>query len=208
MPLPGATAVEVSYYRKADAMSDPTTPTTPAPVEVAPQEPTAVAPEVVEPLGDAGKAALESERKARREADRQVKDLAAKLQAIEDRDKTEAQKLADRAAAAEAKASALELKVLRADVAAAKGVPAGLLSGTTQEEMEAAADALLVFKGATPKLPAAPPAAGQGNVGAPVGAGAPQLSQDDVKRMYAARDYEGIEKARTEGRLNAVLGIQ
>ena len=35
----------------------------------------------------------------------------------------------------------------RAEVAAAKGIPANLLSGSTQEELEAAADALIAFKG-------------------------------------------------------------
>lgn len=36
--------------------------------------------------------------------------------------------------------------------------------------------------------------------------GPAQLSEKEVKDMYAARDYEGIEKARQEGRLQNILG--
>jgi hypothetical protein len=36
----------------------------------------------------------------------------------------------------------------------------------------------------------------------------PQLTEQEVSRMYREKDYDGIEKARSEGRLNAVLGIQ
>ena len=97
-------------------------------------------------------------------------EAAKRLTEIEEAQKTEAQKLADRLAEAERKAQVAELKALRSDVAQAKGVPAGLLAGDTQEALEASADALLAFRGEAPKLPAAPSAAGQGNVGQPVGA--------------------------------------
>lgn len=130
---------------------------------------------------------------------------AQRLAEIEEAQKSEAQKLADRLAAAEAKAQAAELKALRADVAAAKGVPAGLLTGTTQEELEAAADALIAFRGEAPKLPPAPPATGQGNVGKPIGDGkADQLTREDLAGMSP----EDIVKAKAAGRLNALLGIK
>ncbi len=35
-----------------------------------------------------------------------------------------------------------------------------------------------------------------------------QLSQEDVKRLYAERKYDEIEKARAEGRLNSILGAK
>jgi len=38
--------------------------------------------------------------------------------------------------------------------------------------------------------------------------GPKQLTEQDVKRLYAAKDYDAIEKARSEGRLNDVLGIK
>ncbi len=134
-------------------------------------------------------------------------DAAKRLAEIEEASKTNEQKLADRLAAAEAKAQEAELKAMRAEVAQSKGVPAALLTGSNLDELNAAADALLAFRGETPKLPAAPSAAGQGKQGEPVGAGAQQLTKADVDRMYAERDYDGIEKARAEGRLNTVLGI-
>jgi hypothetical protein len=55
------------------------------------------------------------------------------------------------------------------------------------------------------RVPAPNPAQGSSGHGTP----APQqLTQSDVQRMYAAKDYDGIDKARSEGRLNTVLGIQ
>lgn len=104
-------------------------------------------------LSDAGKKALTEERKARTAAERQAKvaqkqldSLSAQLKAIEDRDKTEAQKLAERAEAAERDASGAKLELMRYRVAAEKKLPARLaarLHGATEEEMKADADALL-----------------------------------------------------------------
>lgn len=76
-----------------------------------------------------------------------LKARAAKLDEIEEANKTEAQKLADRAEAAEKRAAEYESKAMRSDVAADKGVPVALLSGSTKEELEASADALLAFRG-------------------------------------------------------------
>ncbi len=53
----------------------------------------------------------------------------------------------------EAKLAEAELSVLKADVAAAKGVPAKLLTGSTQEELEAAADELIEFRGEQNQAP-------------------------------------------------------
>jgi len=76
-----------------------------------------------------------------------VKSKAAEHDKLVDAQKTEAQKAAERLAAAEKRAAELEVKATRAEVAAAKGVPAELLSGSTKEELEAAADALIKFRG-------------------------------------------------------------
>lgn len=80
-------------------------------------------------------------RKAREAADTRLKEL-------EDRDKTEVEKATARAAESERRAVEAEAKLLRVEVAAqknlkAKAVP--LLHGTTREEIEASADALLAF---------------------------------------------------------------
>ncbi|MEW2011401.1 hypothetical protein AB0300_18220 [Microbacterium sp. NPDC078814] len=72
---------------------------------------------------------------------------AQRLAEIEEAQKTEAQKAQERLEAAEKRAAELELRAARAEVAATKGVPANLLSGSTQEELEASADALLAFRG-------------------------------------------------------------
>ena len=74
-------------------------------------------------------------------------DAAKRLTEIEEASKTESQKANDRAEAAEKRAAELETRTTRAEVAAVKGIPAELLSGSTQEELEASADALIKFQG-------------------------------------------------------------
>lgn len=71
----------------------------------------------------------------------------------ENANKSESQKLADRIAELEKANANLAAEKLRATVAAAKGVPAELLSGATEDELNAAADKLLAFKGTAPQLP-------------------------------------------------------
>lgn len=100
-----------------------------------------------EPLGAPGLAALKSERDARAAADKRAADAEARIKAFEDAQKTDAQKQADRLAEIERENAELKSAKTRAEVAAAKGVPAALLSGSTQEELEASADALIAFKG-------------------------------------------------------------
>lgn len=66
-----------------------------------------------------------------------------KLKEFEDRDKSEVEKLTDRAEAAEAALAAKEAEATRLSVIAAKGIPADyhdLVRGGTQEELEASAD--------------------------------------------------------------------
>lgn len=87
---------------------------------------------------------------------------AARLAEIEEANKTEAEKTAERLAAAEKRAADFEVKALRAEVAAAKGVPAALLTGNTEEELEAAADALIAFRGE--QKPAVPSSTSLGRV--------------------------------------------
>ena len=91
-------------------------------------------------------ARLDRERKKFGDYD-ELKKAADRLKALEEANKTEAEKAAERLAAAEKRAAELEAKALRAEVAAAKGVPAALLTGSTAEELEAAADALIAFRG-------------------------------------------------------------
>jgi hypothetical protein len=82
-----------------------------------------------------------------------VKARAAQFDALEEQNKTELQREKERADNAERLAQEANVKALRADVALDKGIPANLLSGSTKEELEASAEALLAFRGAQTKQP-------------------------------------------------------
>lgn len=115
--------------------------------------------DVTASLGEGGKKALDAERKARAAAEKtataaqkKLDDMAKRLQQFEDRDKTDAQKLAERAQTAEAEAAKASSKLMRFEVAADKKLPAGWanrLQGSTKEELEADADSLLKELGET-----------------------------------------------------------
>lgn len=97
-------------------------------------------------LGDAGKKALDAERKARRDAERRAKDAEGQLKEIEDRDKSDSEKLTEKLTAAEKRADDAEKRALRAEVAHEKGLTAAQakrLSGDTRDDLEADADELL-----------------------------------------------------------------
>lgn len=110
-------------------------------------------------LGDAGKRALEAERRAKRAAEREARDAAARSAELEaqiaeykraemdDQERLAAERDDWRKKYEEqaAQLAARELDLLRRDVAAEKGLPAGMarrLSGTTREELEEDADDL------------------------------------------------------------------
>lgn len=114
--------------------------------------------------------------------------------------KSELQKALDAAQKAESRAAALEAQVLRAKVAAAKGVDADLLAGSTQEELEESADKLLAWRG--DKTPKAPPSSDAGDRGTQIKA-ASQLTREDLQSMSPAE----IVKARKDGRLNNLMGV-
>lgn len=78
---------------------------------------------------------------------------AQRLAEIEAADKTDAEKAAERIAAAEKRATDAEAAAIRAQVALDKNVPASLLSGVTQDELEASADALIAFRGEQKQTP-------------------------------------------------------
>lgn len=85
-------------------------------------------------------------KRALRQANKEAETLRLKLKEFEDRDKTETQKLAERADAAEKRALDLESRALRLEVASEKGLTsaqAKRLVGSTRDELEADADELL-----------------------------------------------------------------
>lgn len=89
---------------------------------------------------------FKGQQRVNRDLERKLTEATKRLQDIEDRDKTEAQKLAERAAAAEQERDALRLTAMRQRIALEKGLPPQLadrLKGSTEEEMSSDADALL-----------------------------------------------------------------
>lgn len=98
---------------------------------------------------------LDRERKKFADYD-SLKAQATELEAIKEANKTAEQKTADRVAELERANAELTGEKMRSDVAAAKGVPASLLTGSTQEELEAAADALIAFRGEQKQAPSSP----------------------------------------------------
>lgn len=79
-------------------------------------------------------------------------EAARRLAEIEAANQTELEKAMKRADEAEARYKALEVRALRAEVAAEKGVPVELLSGETKDEIEAVAERLIEFKGTKPPV--------------------------------------------------------
>lgn len=79
------------------------------------------------------------------------KTAADELAAIKDSQKSEAEKQAEQTEALRRENAELKSANLRSTVAAAKGIPAELLTGSTQEELEKSADALIQFRGEQPK---------------------------------------------------------
>lgn len=114
--------------------------------------------------------------------------------------KSELQKAQEAAAKAEARAAAMEAEAMRAKVAAATGVDADLLSGSSEEELRASAERLLAWRGA--QVPKGAPAADAGVRGDEIRA-ARQLTREDLKKMSPAE----IIKARQDGQLNNIMGI-
>ncbi|MEU3665754.1 hypothetical protein [Streptomyces virginiae] len=80
------------------------------------QAQTAVEPDA--PLGPAGEKALDEWKRRAKEAEKASREQAKRLQAIEDRDKTEVQRASERAEAAEKRAAAMAQRTVRAEVRA------------------------------------------------------------------------------------------
>lgn len=157
-----------------------------------------------EPLREPGKRALEAERTRAAAAEKALTELRKE---IEDSKKSTEQRVADDLAAAQRTANESATKALRYEVAAAKGLDlkfAARLSGSTKEELEADADALiaLIPQAGEPLAPRGPHVPSEGTQ-PQAGAGVSQLTDAQLESMSP----EQINKARREGRLNKLLGI-
>lgn len=121
-------------------------------------------------------------------------EAAKRLAEIEEANKTEAQRQAEQLQRLQQENEALRLANLKAQVAATKGVPADLLSGSSEDELNAAADALIAFKGTAPT-----PDFGAGERGK--GTGVKQLTRSDLASMTPQQ----INEAREKGQLDDLL---
>jgi hypothetical protein len=105
--------------------------------------------ESVEELGENGVKALRAEREARKQLEAKLKELepaAQRLKELEDAQKSEQEKLAEKLSATEQRAAEAELRAARLEVATSKGLPMAsvkFLTGSTPDELAASADELL-----------------------------------------------------------------
>jgi hypothetical protein len=127
-------------------------------------------------------------------------DKAKQFDTLEESKKTELQKAQDELARIQAELATERSTSLKSQVAAAKGVPAELLTGSTQEELEAAADALLTFKG-VPKAPVQDAAAST-VTGKPVAPEGQITSREVLKSMSPTE----VMAALAAGRLDVLQG--
>jgi hypothetical protein len=148
---------------------------------------------------DAVKRALKAERDAAKRAAKERDEALARVKEFEDRDKSEQERLAERASALEADNAKLARELLRLEVAAEKKLPPELarrLQGDDREALEADAEALLAIV-TTTNAPR-----GSADQGARKG-GNNQLTEADLKSMTP----EAIVEARKAGRFDALLGV-
>lgn len=120
-----------------------------------------------------------------------LKGKASKYDELEEKNKSELEKERDRAAKAEERAAKAEREALKSRVAAEKNVPASALSGSTEDELKASADALIAWRGGQ-NPPPSPSQLGSGSGGGAGGAGGG--AQTDKERAAAA--LRGLGSAR------------
>lgn len=140
----------------------------------------------------------------------ELKDKAKRLDDIEEANKSELQKAADRAAAAEKLAAdrAAETAVLKAAVKHKLSEDDLDLLGThgTPEEIEARAEKLAARLGVADTAKKTKPDMGGGDRGKDIGSDKkPQLTKEDVSKLTAEKKYSEIEAARADGRLDDLL---
>jgi hypothetical protein len=175
-------------------MPENPTPTPPA------EEPTPESTETVDYKAEAEKwkaLSRKNEERARENAEK-----AKKLDEIEEQSKSEVQKAIEAREAAEKRAANLEVKALRASIAASKGIDPELLTGSTEEEITASADRLLAWRGGGEKTPASTSSKDAGELGDTI-SGPKQLTRDDLKGMTPKE----INEARKNGQLNSIMGV-
>jgi hypothetical protein len=129
---------------------------------------------------------------------------ATRLVEIEEASKTDAQKLTDRATAAESKIKEYEAReqiaTWKAEVSKETGVPVAALAGSSLEDITAHAE---VLKSLIPNPADGPRGPVVTTEGTASHKSVSQLTETDLKTMKP----EQINQARRDGRLNRMLGI-
>lgn len=178
-------------------------------------------------LGDAGKKALDAMKAKWKDAESTLRETNARLAELEAKASGKEAEFAaaqEKAATEKAALAKANDRILRSEVkAAAKGVladPADAYKfldldsfevGDDGEVDEAAITAALEdLVKSKPYLAVQDGKRFQGDAdgGTRKESGVSQLSEADMKRLYAEKKYAEIEQARSEGRLNTVLGIK
>lgn len=117
-------------------------------------------------LGDAGKKAIAAEREARKAAEKQAAEYAAKVKAFEDAQKTEAERAAEALATAQRDAEAAKTEALRWRVAAKHGISdedaETFLTGTDEAAITRQAERLAAIGKTAPAGPRADLTQGSG----------------------------------------------
>ncbi len=168
-------------------------------------EPTTETP-VAEPQGNVSETDWKAEARKwenRAKAAKADSDDASKWREYEAAQKPIQERMAEELAQTKAAALEAAAKLLRYEIASAKGITGEatkLLKGTTQEELEAEADLLnaLIANQSKPKTPLP-----DENQGKPAPASVGQLTEKDLEGMNSRE----ITEARKAGRLNDLLGI-
>ncbi|HHU10579.1 MAG TPA: DUF4355 domain-containing protein [Intrasporangiaceae bacterium] len=127
-----------------------------------PAEPTTSAATAPDDLGDAGKKALEAERRARTAAEREAKELRTRLEEHEAAQLSELERAKKEADTYKAELLAVQSANLRQRIALEKGLPLNLvdrLRGDTEQDIAADADALMALVNA-PRTPSPDPTQG------------------------------------------------
>ena len=186
-----AAPIEPPAQGGAEPTNPPNPAPTPPPAAVPPAKPADITDEAWTALGDPGKRAIVAER-AKADAEKQRADSLQKQ--IDDAKLTTEQKAAQDLKDAQDKAATAELRALKYEVAAAKGIDlklAARLEGATKAELEADAENLKGLLGAKPGTPA--PDGSQGKGGGSNGGARPS----SVAEVMAARRDAREAKSKT-----------
>jgi hypothetical protein len=172
-----------------------------------PNEPTVEPDATVEPQGNTNETDWKAEARKwenRAKAAKADSEDATKWRDYEAAQKPAQERMAEELTQIKATAAEAAAKLLRYEIASAKGITGEatkLLKGSTSEELEAEADLLLslIASQSKPKTPLP-----DENQGKPAPTSTGQLDRDALKSMTSAQ----INEAKAAGRLNDILGIK